>query len=225
MNGSSLFDVAGPAMVGPSSSHTAGAVRIGNLCNMLANARIVNAKFTLFNSFAQTYRGHGTDRGLLAGILGLHVNDNRIREAFQLACDANLAYEMIAFNGANNYPPNTVKVTLELENSETLKVVGHSTGGGRVYISQINDLSVSLKGETPTLLIYYKDQPGMISLITHVLSNERVNIATLTCNRRQRGVEAFMTITMDTFPSLKSIETIKHIADIFSVRCIDQLPA
>jgi L-serine dehydratase len=225
MKGSSLFDIAGPAMVGPSSSHTAGAVRIGNLCHMLAESPVAEARFTLYNSFAQTYRGHGTDRGLLAGVMGFPVHDSRIKEAFALAKAQNLRYDMIPFSGANNYPPNTVMIDLVLRDQSTLKVVGHSTGGGRVYISQINHLSVSLRGEMPTLLLYYKDKPGMISLVTHILANEQINIATLHCNQMQRGLEAFMSITMDSIPSSGALNTIRHIPDIFSAHCIDRLPA
>ncbi|MEM0951350.1 MAG: L-serine ammonia-lyase, iron-sulfur-dependent subunit beta [Cyanobacteria bacterium P01_H01_bin.74] len=224
MNGSSLFDVAGPIMVGPSSSHTAGAVRIANLCRMLAGSQVVSVQFTLFNSFAHTYYGHGTDKGLLAGIMGFSVDDNAVRDAFEIAEQRKLCYQFVTSTRANNYPPNTVVIDLVLENQHTVTVTGHSTGGGRVYLSSFNGRAVNLKGEQPTLLLYYKDQPGMIALVTHILAHQNVNIAGLLCYRNQRGKDAHMTITMDMLPSSKAINAISTIDHIFNVYCIDQLP-
>jgi L-serine dehydratase len=225
MSGGSLFDIVGPVMVGPSSSHTAGAVRLANLAKLIAVQPIAHVEFILYNSFAQTYQGHGTDRGLIAGILGYGVNDERIRDAFQLAEQHALQYQMIPFTGANNYPPNTVVFNMTLQDGSPLRIVGHSIGGGKVYVSKIDDHNVSLRGEMPTLILFYKDQPGMIWQVTKILAERHINIATLTCNRNQRGVEAFMIITLDSLPPLEAVEEIKHIDDIYTVRCIDKLPA
>lgn len=223
MSGGSLFDIVGPIMVGPSSSHTAGAVRLANLARLIAGKPIAEVEFVLYNSFAQTYQGHGTDRGLIAGILGYEVNDERIRDAFQLAEQHGLHYRMTPFFGANNYAPNTVVFHLKLEDGQNLRIVGHSIGGGKVYVSKIDDRNVSLRGESPTLILFYKDQPGMIWQVTKTLAEQQINIATLTCNRTQRGEQAFMIITLDSLPTDASVEEIRSISDIYSVRCIDKL--
>ncbi|MCE3235575.1 MAG: L-serine dehydratase, iron-sulfur-dependent subunit beta [Vampirovibrio sp.] len=225
MSGGSLFDIVGPVMVGPSSSHTAGAVRLANLAMLIADQPISDVEFILYNSFAQTYQGHGTDRGLIAGILGYGVNDERIRDAFQLAEHHKLNYRMTPFTGANNYSPNTVVFNLKLEDGQSLRIVGHSIGGGKVYVSKIDEHNVSLRGEMPTLILFYKDQPGMIWEVTKILAEQRINIATLSCNRNQRGLEAFMIITLDSLPPVEAVEEIRRIADIYTVRCIDKLSA
>lgn len=225
MSGGSLFDIVGPIMVGPSSSHTAGAVRLANLARLVADQPIREVEFILYNSFAQTYQGHGTDRGLIAGILGYGVNDERIRDAFDLAEEHELKYTITPFLGANNYSPNTVIFKMTLQDGQTLTVVGHSIGGGKVYISKIDDHNVTIRGEMPTLILFYKDKPGMIWQVTKILAEQEVNIATLTCNRNQRGVEAFMIITLDSMPNPQAVEEIRHIADIYTVRSIDKLPA
>jgi L-serine dehydratase len=225
MSGGSLFDIVGPVMVGPSSSHTAGAVRLANLARLVADQPIAEVEFVLYNSFAQTYQGHGTDRGLIAGILGYGVNDERIRDAFRLAETHGLHYRITPFLGANNYPPNTVVFNLKLADGKSCRVVGHSIGGGKVHVSKIDDHNVSLRGEMPTLLIFYKDQPGMIWQVTKILAERQINIATLTCNRNQRGVDAFMIITLDSMPESSDVDGIRHIDDIYTVRCIDKLPA
>ncbi|WP_373531087.1 L-serine ammonia-lyase, iron-sulfur-dependent subunit beta [Vampirovibrio sp.] len=225
MNGGSLFDIVGPIMVGPSSSHTAGAVRLANLARMVASQPIQSVEFVLYNSFAQTYQGHGTDRGLIAGILGYGVNDERIRDAFTLAEAERLNYRITPFSGANNYSPNTVIFNMILQGGQPLSVVGHSIGGGKVYISKIDDHNVSIRGEMPTLILFYKDKPGMIWQVTKILAEQTINIATLTCNRNQRGVEAFMIITLDSLPPAEAVAEIRGIPDIYTVRSIDKLPA
>lgn len=212
-------------MVGPSSSHTAGAVRLANLARLVASKPIRKVEFLLYNSFAKTYRGHGTDRGLLAGILGYGVEDERIREAYELAKQAKLDYALTPVDQPNHYTPNTVIIKLVLEDGEEMTITGHSVGGGKVYLSKINDFHVSLKGELPTLILYYKDKPGMIWQVTKVLAEHDVNIATLTCTRQQRGGGAFMTITLDSLPGPGDIAAITQIPDIYFARCIDQLPS
>ncbi len=225
MSGGSLFDIVGPIMVGPSSSHTAGAVRLAILARMIADQPIREVEFVLYNSFAQTYEGHGTDRGLVAGILGLGVNDERIRDAFTLAEAKALQYTLTPFLGANNYSPNTVVFNMILQDGQPLRVVGHSVGGGKVYVSKINDHNVTIRGEMPTLILFYKDQPGMIWQVTKILAERQINIASLTCNRNQRGDQAFMIITLDSMPNANAVEEIRRIPDIDTVRAIDKLPS
>ncbi|HEY9687457.1 MAG TPA: L-serine ammonia-lyase, iron-sulfur-dependent subunit beta [Coleofasciculaceae cyanobacterium] len=223
MGGGSLFDIVGPVMVGPSSSHTAGAVRLANLAGLIADQPLREVKFVLYNSFAQTYQGHGTDRGLIAGILGYGVNDERIRDAFRLAEAQGLKYKIVPYFGANNYSPNTVAFEMTLEDGRKIRVVGHSMGGGKVYVSQIDDHNVSIRGEMPTLILFYKDQPGMIWQVTKILAELKINIAALTCNRNQRGEEAFMIITMDSMPERDVVREIRKIPDVYEVIAIDRL--
>jgi L-serine dehydratase len=219
----SLFDIVGPIMVGPSSSHTAGAVRLANLARLIAGKEIVEVEFVLYNSFAKTYQGHGTDRGLIAGILGYAVDDPIIRDAFELAKTKNLKYQITPFTGGNNYSPNTVLFRMTLEDGEKLTVIGHSIGGGRVYVSKINDYNVALKGELPTLIMYYKDQPGMIWQVTKTIAESHINIASLNCSRRQRGAEAFMEICLDTLLPPEAVAAIRQIPEVYIVRSIDKL--
>jgi len=227
LSADSLFNILGPVMVGPSSSHTAGAVRLASLARLIAGSRpgnrIREAEFILYNSFAQTYEGHGTDKGLLAGLLGLGVDDERIRDALALADEAGLSYRFTPYHRENHYSPNTVGFVLHLEHGETLRIVGHSVGGGKVYISKINDQNVTLRGELPTLLVWYKDQPGMIWQVTKVIAENHVNIAALTCNRTHRGEDAFMSITLDSLPSAENVAAIQQVPDVYAVRCFDAL--
>lgn len=220
---SSLFDIVGPVMVGPSSSHTAGAVRLANLARLIAAQPIEEVEFVLYNSFAKTFQGHGTDRGLVAGILGYLVDDTRIRDAFALADAAKLKYKITPYLAANHYSPNTVQFKMTLADGEKMSIVGHSIGGGKVYVSKIDEYNVSLKGVFPTLLMFYKDQPGMIWQVTKVIAERGINIASLHCSRKERGVHAFMEICLDSLLSEDAVAQIKAIPDVYIVRNIDKL--
>ncbi len=220
----SLFSIVGPVMVGPSSSHTAGAVRLGLLARMLAKQSIAKATLTLYNSFAHTYKGHGTDNGLLAGLLGFGVSDERIRTAHQHADEAGLAYQFICDTQPNHYPPNTVLMELVLADDTPLRLMGHSIGAGRVRISQLNEHKVNLQGEMPTLLMIYTDKPGMIWQVTKIIAEANINIATLQCSRQRRGKLAFMTITLDDALPTAATIAINAIADVSMVGFLDKLP-
>lgn len=222
---SSLFDIMGPAMIGPSSSHTAGAVRLGLMARQLlgAHVRLTQVKFTLYNSFAQTYKGHGTDRGLVAGLLGIQVNDPQIRSILK-EIQHNVAYQglTVTFHPSqerNGYPPNTVRFEMEgvAPNDEhrQVTVVGYSSGGGKIKITEVQGFPVSLLGDQQAFVLIYKDQPGMIWQVTKIIAEHQVNIATLQCSRRQRGVEAFMTITLDSALPHDAIEQIHTISGVF----------
>lgn len=221
----SLFDIMGPVMIGPSSSHTAGAVRLGQLARHVAGRPVTHVNFVLYNSFAKTYRGHGTDKGLVAGILGLNVDDEGIREAFEKAKQAGLNVTFTPFEGSNHYPPNTVRFEMMLDNDEALTVIGHSLGGGKVHISKINDYKVSLQGEYPTLVMFYHDQPGMIWRVTKVIAEQDINIASLTCTRKDKGTEAFMAICLDSLLPEALVEEIRRIPEVYVVHNVDKLPS
>ena len=221
----SLFDIMGPIMIGPSSSHTAGAVRLAQLARNIAGQPIQKASFTLYNSFAKTYQGHGTDRGLLAGLLGIGVEDDAIRDIFDRVAQTGLVYEFIASEEPNSFPPNTVRFDLSLQDGEMLIVLGHSIGGGKVYVSRINEYNVSLRGEYPTVVMFYQDQPGMIWQVTKVIAEDQINIASLTCSRKAKGTEAFMAILLDSLLPQASVDKLRTIPGIFTVRNVDQLPS
>ncbi len=218
-------------MVGPSSSHTAGAVRLANLARLVASRPICKIEFQLYNSFAKTYRGHGTDRGLLAGILGFGVEDERIRDAFNLAKQAGLNYTLTPIDKPNHYSPNTVVFQITIapqkpgDPPEEMTITGHSIGGGKIYLSKINAFNVSLKGELPTLILHYRDKPGMIWQVTKILAEHEINIASLTCTREQKGGGAFMTIILDSLPTESDILAITQIPEVYFARCIDRLPS
>jgi L-serine dehydratase len=215
----------GPIMIGPSSSHTAGAVRLAQLAKNVANHPICQVDFTLYNSFAKTYQGHGTDRGLIAGILGVGVEDEAIRDAFDLATRQGLQYRFLVHEESNHYPPNTVRFDMTLQTGEHLMVIGHSIGGGKVYISRINEYNVSLRGEYPTLVMFYKDQPGMIWQVTKIIAEQHINIASLNCSRKDKGTEAFMAICLDSLLPEAQVEEIRQIPGVFSVCNVDKIPS
>ena len=201
-------------------------MRLGNLARMIADntgQTVQSIEFVLYNSFAKTGKGHGTDKGLIAGFMGCGVGNPDIRKADALAKERRLNYTVTNYYNTNNYPPNTAKFVIKLQNNEILTVVGHSIGGGKVYISQINKDNLVLRGEQPTLVLFYKDQPGMIWQVTKILADNHINIADLICKRRQRDIDAVMTITMDTMPSSEDIAHIREIPDIYTVWALDKI--
>jgi L-serine dehydratase len=225
MSSDSLFDIMGPVMIGPSSSHTAGAVRLGLLARCIAGQTILKADFHLYNSFAKTYQGHGTDRGLIAGLLGHSVDSDAIRDAFTLAKDAKLDVQFIPHPDTPSLPPNTVHFVLTLGNSERLSIMGHSVGGGKVYVSKVNDYHLVLKGDYPTLVMFYKDKPGMIWQVTKHIAEADINIASLVCSRQDKGQEAFMAICLDSLLPQERVDAIQAIPEVYYVRNVDKLPS
>ena len=173
----SVFDVIGPNMIGPSSSHTAGALKIALMASHIVGSKVVKARFTLFGSFARTYRGHGTDRALIAGVLGYGTEDRRIRDAFQCAEEAGLAYEFRTNTTNQDVHPNTVEMCLTDENGEEYTILGESIGGGEVILRQLNGIEISLSGSYRTLLVEMLDKPGTLAYVTKCTSEWNINIA------------------------------------------------
>lgn len=197
MESYSVFDIIGPRMTGPSSSHTAGAVRLGYIARRIIGADPVFVRFTLYGSFAETGRGHGTDKALIAGILGWLPDDQRIRSAYKLARDSGLSVEVV-FSDEPAEHPNTVLIEAEDANGHRSQVVGRSVGGGNILITEINHLSVEVTGDYPTLIIQHHDEPGVISDVCRVLAQLGVNIAYMKVFRHGRGdSDAFMCIESD----------------------------
>ena len=192
-----LFDVIGPVMVGPSSSHTSGAATIAWMTRQIFTGSPESVDFTLYGSFADTYRGHGTDRALVGGMLGFKSDDERIRDSFELAREAGLRYSFSADRETETRHPNTVDISVKGADGHTLLVRGESLGGGRVRITRLNSIDVEFTGEYSTLLVGHRDETGTLAYITGRLAAHRVNIAFMKLFREEEGGNAFTVIESD----------------------------
>ncbi|MEX6702679.1 L-serine ammonia-lyase, iron-sulfur-dependent subunit beta [Peribacillus frigoritolerans] len=201
----SAYEIIGPVMIGPSSSHTAGAVRIGNIARQLLNENPIYVKFSLMGSFAETYQGHGTDLALLAGVLGLSTMDDGIPNAKKIAEENGLQYEFTK-RVLGSYHPNTVLVELT-GGARTVKVLASSLGGGKVEVQEFDEYPFKFSGERPTLVIRHSDQKGVIAELSDILYQKGINIARM-ANERSKINGAAITvceidnIIEDTFLSL-----------------------
>lgn len=218
----SLFDVISPIMTGPSSSHTAGAVRLGLLVKNIYEEVPTKVTFKLYNSFAQTGKGHGTDKGLLAGLLGYGVDSEEIKKIFDLPDSQNIIYNY-EFEKNIDRHPNAVDFILEGKINMTIS--GNSVGAGNVEIVKIDDFVTKISGEYNTLLLFYKDKPGMISKVSTLIQKENINIASLDCDRNARGKTASMCICLDGEIPKNMIEEILKINDVYFVRNVKKLEA
>ncbi len=191
-----IFDVIGPVMVGPSSSHTAGAVRIGYISRKLLGERPVTADIRLYGSFLATGKGHGTRKALVAGLLGMKADDMRIPDSFEIAESEGLE---VTFGEAQlkEAHPNSVQMFLTGESGRTLEVIGESIGGSRINIAQIDGINTNFSGDYPTLVVHNLDQPGHVSEVTSMLAHKGVNIAYMQLYRSNRGGEAVMVVECD----------------------------
>ena len=194
-----IFDVIGPVMVGPSSSHTSGAATIAWMARQIFTGEIRKATYTLYGSFADTYMGHGTDRALVGGLLGYRPNDVRIRNAFEHAREAGMLVEFVPDRETETQHPNTVDILMEGDNGHTLLIRGESIGGGRVRIRKLNNISVDFTGEYSTLIVGHKDVAGTIAYITRCLAERRINVAYLKLFREEKGKDAVTVIESDDF--------------------------
>lgn len=192
----SAFDIIGPVMIGPSSSHTAGAARIGRVARTLFEKQPAKAVISLYGSFAKTYRGHGTDLALVAGIMDFDTFDERIPDALKIAEQVGLGVEFITEDAVTEHP-NTVKINLFDGEGKELEIVGISIGGGTIEITEINSFKLKLSGANPAILVVHQDRFGLISAVTSVLSKYEINIGHMEVSRKERGDEAVMVIEMD----------------------------
>lgn len=204
----SIFDVVGPNMIGPSSSHTAGACRIGKAAYKIAGENIKKATFLLHGSFGKTYRGHGTDKALVAGILGFDPDDERIKHSFELAKEKEIEY-IFKEEDLGDVHPNTVEILIETNSGGKVQLVGSSIGGGNIKITQVNGLELEFTGEYPTLVISHIDKPGVIAKVTAALEKYNINIAFMRVYRHSKGQNAFMIIEADDDISMEIVKYIK----------------
>ena len=229
MTGSySVFDITGPIMVGPSSSHTAGAARLGKIARILAHNSIKKVTFQLFGSFAQTYKGHGTDKALLAGILGLNPWDLGLRDAFSLAEKQKVEYIFEPVTkptqqGWENYHPNTVRFLITSENGEVFDIVGCSLGGGKVRIISLNGILVNFTGESPILVTRHYDGPGIIAAITSILYQDKVNIGNMRVDRKRHSTTADMYLELDSDVTERVVEEIQKIPGMLNVILLQRI--
>ena len=211
-----LFDILGPVMVGPSSSHTAGAVRIGRMARALLGQEPVWAQMLLHGSFASTGEGHGTHQALVAGLLGLAPDDSRVPASFELAKERGLEFSFGACTLRDAHP-NSVLIQLLGKNGGKLEVGACSPGGGRIRVFRVDGLDTSFSGELPTLVVHNTDQPGCVSQVTGVLARRGLNVATLQLNRGGRGGSAVMVIECDQPIYEQAAQEIRNLPGILRV--------
>ena len=220
MRQSSIIDIISPIMAGPSSSHTAGAIRLGLLARNIYNAKPDKVTFKLYNSYALTGKGHGTDKGLLAGVLGLSVDDERIKNIFDMPIAKEIEYEFEFLEYFNRHPN---AVDFVFEGGLNFTISGDSIGAGEIVVTNINNFSVNLDGKYNTILLVYNDKPGVISRVTGLIQADNVNIASLHCDRSGKGKDASMCICIDGDLSKNCLNDLSDLKNMYIVRYIRKL--
>ena len=216
-----LFDILGPVMVGPSSSHTAGAVRIGRIARrLLGEDTPARAQIGLSGSFAATGHGHGTDRAIVAGLLGMQPSDERIAVSFDVARQEGMAFSFSRATLPGEHP-NTARLALTGRSGKTLTIVASSLGGGRIMVVEMNGLRANFSGDLPTLIVQNRDQPGHVSEVTSMLAHKGVNIATMQLYRDYPGVNAVMIIETDKVVPPEGIAWLERSEGITRVTFVD----
>lgn len=217
-----IFDIVGPVMVGPSSSHTAGAVKIGYVSRKLLGEEVKEARILLYGSFLTTGTGHGTRKALVAGLLGMKTDDIRIPDAIELAEKAGMKIE---FGEAHlkEAHPNTAQLFLTGVSGRPLEVIGQSLGGSRINIAEIDGIETNFSGEYPTLVVHNLDQPGHVSEVTSMLAHKGVNIAYMQLYRSNRGGEAVMVVECDQEIPREGIEWLEKVEGVKKVTYLSKL--
>lgn len=217
-----IFDVLGPIMIGPSSSHTAGAARLGKIAGTIVNKPIKEVSFLLHGSFRETYKGHGTDRALVAGILGFLPDDPNLKDSISIANEKGIIIRFLPAD-LGQVHPNTVKFLIKDIDDIEWEVLGSSIGGGLVEIHEINGKKVKVTGEYPTIITCHDDVPGTVSKISTLFYENKINIAFMSLSRNQKGKDATMTLEVDTNISDEIINEIKSINGVNRVIVINSL--
>ena len=217
-----VFDILGPIMVGPSSSHTAGAARIAFVAKQILGEDITNAQILLHGSFAKTYKGHGTDKALIGGLLGMYPDDARIRDSFKYAKQKSLNY---TFEPADlgDVHPNTVKLILEGISGKKMEITGCSIGGGNIKITNIDNIPVDFSGNNPTLILPHKDRPGVIAAVTKILADKNINIGSMKVFRTDKADYSIMVIETDELIDDSTITKLKELDYIIKTMLIKPL--
>lgn len=217
MKNYSVFDILGPIMIGPSSSHTAGAARLAKVASLIAGKDIESVQFVLHGSFAKTYKGHGSDKALVAGILGMDPWDDNLKDSLSIAEKLGLVFEFVEGN-LGDVHPNTVKFIITKPNKKVVEIVGSSIGGGNIIIFEVDGESVEFTGKYPTIIINHRDIPGMIAKVSTILYDENINIALMKVYRNSKGLKAAMVFETDSIVPEDVINKIKILGDIYDIR-------
>ena len=215
-----IFDIIGPVMIGPSSSHTAGAVRIGRVSGKILGQEAAKAEIGMAGSFARTYRGHGTDRAIVAGLLGMLPDDERIPNSFAVAEERGLAFSISEARIPHAHP-NTVRLHLVGRDGKECAVQGSSVGGGNIHITMVNHMDTEFSGDADTLIIAHQDMPGMIASVTGTMAELGINIGNFKLNRPHRGFQAVMTLETDgaiSTGTIAKLHALPHIDSIVYLR-------
>ncbi|HCW05877.1 MAG TPA: L-serine ammonia-lyase, iron-sulfur-dependent, subunit beta [Cytophagales bacterium] len=219
---SGIFDMIGPVMIGPSSSHTAGVVRIARVAIRILGGIPDEAEIIFYNSFARTYEGHGSDRAILAGLMDFETDDKRIKQAIEIATERGLKYHFKSIGNASTMHPNSIRVKLKKGNDE-VEVLGESKGGGIINIAEVNGFRANFNAALYTLIIFADDVKGSVAFIANVLAHDDCNIATMSVSRKGKNDLACLVIEMDskvkpvTFEYLKSLSWIKEVKSIAQI--------
>lgn len=213
-------DILGPIMIGPSSSHTAGAAKLGLIAKHINNKTFSKVTFNLHGSFKSTYKGHGTDKALIGGILGFEPDDIRIRSAYQCAEESgiDIDFKPVYLDG---HHANTVEIVFTNDDNTENRIIGSSIGGGDVIIKVINDFSVSFNGKYPTIIVKHLDKKGILSIITTILATRNINIATMEVSRTSKNKQASIIIECDEHIPETVVAMVRTIPDVTSVKLID----
>ncbi len=217
-----VFDMIGPVMIGPSSSHTAGAVRLGRVAWKMLDDEVVSAHIQLAGSFATTGRGHGTDRAILAGCMGMHSYYEEIRDAFEIATENGIEFSFEEIEHPDAHP-NTAIIRLKGKNGKESIVEGSSIGGGNIMVERINDIDVEFDGKHTTIVIEHVDKPGSIAAVTNFMFYADVNISSFRMSRTKKGGEAFMMIEVDgEVPQLvlDGFKMLQYVKNVIVIRAL-----
>lgn len=216
----SIFDVLGPVMIGPSSSHTAGAAKLSKAARMIAGGKISHISFGLHGSFAQTYKGHGTDRALVAGALGLEADDEHLADSFELAREIGMGFDFYETE-LENVHENTVKMTLAMEDGHTTQITGSSIGGGQILITQIDGYDMEISLQLPTIVIMQYDRKGIVTEVSGIMSEHDINIANMKLIRREKGEIACCIIETDEIIPSEVEDSIQKSKNIIYSRIVN----
>jgi len=220
----SAFDVIGPTMIGPSSSHTAGAARIGRVARDLLGHQPAKAEFELHGSFAATGKGHATDRALVAGLLGFAPDDERLKDALQLTVEAGLEVSFCATDLGEDAHPNSCRIRVHGNEGENLTIIAASIGGGIIDVQSIDAFPTSFSGQMETLILWHEDRSGFLAKVTALLSCVDANIATIRTSRQTRGSEALTVIEVDAPLPDDCLSLMGKISSVGTIRHLFRLP-
>jgi L-serine dehydratase len=221
---SSVFDMIGPVMIGPSSSHTAGVVRIARTALKLLGGRPDEVEIIFYNSFARTYEGHGSDRAIIAGLLDFKTDDKRIKDSLEIAEKEKLVYKFKSVGNASALHPNTIRLHLK-RGEKKLEVVGESKGGGLINIAEVNGFKADFSASLHTLIITAEDVKGSVAFIANIVAHDDCNIATMSVSRKGKNDVACLVIEMDSGikpVTLEYIRSLSWVKDVIYVPDIDR---